>query len=154
MLRRLLSLPIAAAAICLLLSGAALADGDIKKVNHIIIVMQENHSYDNYFGALANNPTGPFPASCAAFDQLGVRVPMIAVSPFSKPSYVSHTIGDHTSLLSLIEKRFMNSSTTTVHLTRRDQYANDLEDLFDFDHSPSLNTTVGSAQPPQNDCTP
>jgi phospholipase C len=103
---------------------------------------------------LANNPTGPFPASCAAFDQLGVRVPMIAVSPFSKPSHVSHTIGDHTSLLALIEKRFLNSSTTTVHLTRRDQYANDLEDLFDFDHSPSLNTAVGSAQPPQNDCTP
>jgi phospholipase C len=41
-----------------------------------------------------------------------------------------------------------------VHLTKRDQYANDLESMFDFDHSPSLNTPVGSAQPPQNDCTP
>ena len=100
--------------------------------------------------ALASNPTGPYPASCAAFDQLGVRVPLIAVSPFSKPSYVSHTIGDHTSLLALIEKRFMSG----VHLTRRDQYANDLESMFDFDHSPSLNTAVGAAQPPQNDCTP
>ena len=104
--------------------------------------------------ALANDPTGPFPTSCAAFDQLGVRVPLIAVSPFSKPSYVSHTIGDHTSLLAMIEKRFMSSSTSTVHLTRRDQYANDLEGMFDFDHSPSLNTPVGSAKPPQNDCTP
>lgn len=104
--------------------------------------------------ALANNPTGPFPSSCAAFDQLGVRVPMIAVSPFSKPSYVSHTIGDHTSLLHLIEKRFLSTPTGTPHLTRRDQQANDLEDLFDFDHSPSLNTGVGSAQPPVNDCTP
>ncbi|HEY3974926.1 MAG TPA: alkaline phosphatase family protein [Candidatus Sulfotelmatobacter sp.] len=102
---------------------------------------------------LTSDPTGPFPASCAAFDQLGVRVPLIAVSPFSKPSYVSHTVGDHTSLLALIEKRFL-SSTTTVHLTKRDQYANDLEGMFDFDHSPSLNTAVGSAQPPQNDCTP
>lgn len=104
--------------------------------------------------ALANNPTGPFPTSCAAFDQLGVRVPLIAVSPFSKPSYVSHTVGDHTSLLKMIEKRFLTSGTTTVHLTKRDQYANDLENMFDFDHSPSLNTAVGSAQPPQNDCTP
>lgn len=100
--------------------------------------------------ALAQNPTGAYPASCAAFDQLGVRVPMIAVSPFSKPSYVSHVAGDHTSLLKLIENRFMPG----VHLTRRDQYANDLESMFDFDHSPSLNTPVGSAQPPQNDCTP
>jgi phospholipase C len=104
--------------------------------------------------ALAANPTGPYPASCAAFDQLGVRVPMIAVSPFSKQSYVSHTIGDHTSLLHLIEKRFLNFGGTEVHLTKRDQNANGLEDLFDFKNSPSLNTPVGSAQPPASDCTP
>ncbi len=100
--------------------------------------------------ALAKNPTGPFPASCAAFDQLGVRVPMIAVSPFSKPSYVSHTPGDHTSILAMIEKRFMPG----VHLTRRDEFADDLEGMFNFDTSPSLNTPVGQAKPPQDDCTP
>jgi phospholipase C len=104
--------------------------------------------------ALAANPTGPYPASCAAFDQLGVRVPLIAVSPFSKPSYVSHTTGDHTSLLKMIEKRFMSTGGSTVHLTSRDQYASDLEGMFDFEHSPSLNTPVGSALPPTNDCTP
>ena len=98
---------------------------------------------------LASNPTGPFPANCAAFDQLGVRIPLIAVSPFSKSSYVSHLTGDHTSLLALIEKRFMRGA----HLTRRDQYANDLEDLFDFDTAPSLNTQVGTAQAPQENCT-
>jgi phospholipase C len=100
--------------------------------------------------ALAQNPTGPYPASCAAFDQLGVRVPMIAVSPFSKPSYVSHLTGDHTSLLKLIENRYMPGT----HLTKRDQYANDLESMFDFNNSPSLNTAVGSAQAPHSDCTP
>ena len=100
--------------------------------------------------ALKKNPTGPFPASCAAFDQVGVRVPMIAVSPFSKPSYVSHTVGDHTSILAMIEKRFMPG----VHLTRRDEFAYDLEGMFDFDTSPSLNTPVGQAKPPQDDCTP
>jgi len=80
-------------------------------------------------------------------------VPLIAVSPFSKPSYVSHTTGDHASLLALIERRFL-SRRITLHLTGRDAYANDLEDLFDFKNSPSLNTRIGSAQPPQNDCTP
>jgi phospholipase C len=104
--------------------------------------------------ALTQNPTGPFPASCAAFDQLGVRVPLIAVSPFSKKSYVSHTVGDHTSLLAMIEKRFLASGGKVQHITKRDQYANDLEDLFDFTHSPSLKTAVGQAQPPQTDCTP
>ncbi|HZQ96967.1 MAG TPA: alkaline phosphatase family protein [Candidatus Sulfotelmatobacter sp.] len=102
---------------------------------------------------LAGNPAGAFPANCAAFDQLGVRVPLIAVSPFSKPSYVSHTTGDHASLLALIERRFL-SRRITLHLTGRDAYANDLEDLFDFKNSPSLNTQIGSSQPPQNDCTP
>ena len=33
------------------------------------------------------------------------------ISPFSKPHYVSHTIGDHTSLLAFIEKRFLQRKT-------------------------------------------
>ncbi|HKF20014.1 MAG TPA: alkaline phosphatase family protein, partial [Candidatus Angelobacter sp.] len=111
--------------------------------------------------ALAADPTGPFPASCANFDQLGFRVPFLAISPFSKRHYVSHTVGDHTSLLALIEKVFMaagdgdrDGDDARPHLTRRDQHANTLEDLFDFDRSPSLNTQVGTAAPPAQDCTP
>jgi phospholipase C len=46
--------------------------------------------------ALEQNPTGPYPEDCASFDQLGFRVPLLVVSPFAKPHYVSHTIGDHT----------------------------------------------------------
>lgn len=104
--------------------------------------------------AMTADPTGPYPAQCANFNQLGVRVPFIVVSPFSKPKYVSHTVGDHTSLLALIERRFLTINGVTQHLTKRDQYANPLLDLFDFDHSPSLNTPVGQAAPPANDCTP
>ena len=44
-------------AVTLLMSLAALglsvatarAEGNVHKVNHIIIIMQENHSFDNYF---------------------------------------------------------------------------------------------------------
>ena len=32
--------------------ATARADGNLNTVNHVIIVMQENHSFDNYFGAL------------------------------------------------------------------------------------------------------
>jgi phospholipase C len=103
--------------------------------------------------ALANDPAGLYPKGCAAFDQLGVRVPLIAVSPFSKPSYVSHTVGDHSSLLAFIEKRFL-TALATPHLTKRDAYAHDLEDLFDFKDLPSLKTIIGTAQLPQSDCTP
>ncbi len=41
-------------------AAPAYADGDLQNVNHIIIVMQENHSFDNYFGALAYDSNGPY----------------------------------------------------------------------------------------------
>jgi phospholipase C len=117
----------------------------------------------------AADPTGPFPAHCASFDQLGVRVPFMAISPFSKQHYVSHTVGDHTSILAFIEKRFLSSGSndgdddsgdrddrevTRQFLTKRDQHAHTLEDMFDFDGSPSANTAITVAAPPAQDCTP
>jgi len=106
---------------------------------------------------LAQNPNGPYPENCASFDQLGVRVPFLVVSPFAKHSYVSHTVGDHTSILAFIEERFLTSTGeagTRPHLTQRDQNANALLDMFDFETAPSLNTPVIQAQPPATDCTP
>lgn len=122
--------------------------------------------------SLAANPTGPYPEDCPSFDQLGLRVPFLAISPFSKPHYISHTVGSHTSLIAFIENRFLSLETDSddddgdhdaddrgnrkahQHLTKRDQFANTLEDLFDFEGSPSLNTTIGQALPPAVDCTP
>jgi phospholipase C len=101
------------------------------------------------------NPAGPYPANCPNFNQLGVRIPFVAISPFSKSHYVSHVVGDHTSMLALIEKRFLASASgTRQHLTLRDEYAHTLEDMFDFSCSPSLNTLLTEALPPVVDCTP
>src|ERR1700719_1396356 len=36
------------------------ADGNLKKVKHVVVIMQENHSFDNYFGALAYAPGSPY----------------------------------------------------------------------------------------------
>jgi len=52
-----------------------------------------------------------------------------------------------------IERRFLTTQEP-LHLTLRDQYANSLQDLFDFNHSPSLNTALTQAQPPAVDCSP
>jgi phospholipase C len=105
--------------------------------------------------AAAQSPAGQYPESCASFDQLGFRVPLLVVSPFAKAHYVSHTIADHTSLLAFIEQRFLtDSGGMRRHLTARDQYADTLQDLFDFENAPSANTPVGQAQPPATDCTP
>ena len=101
----------------------------------------------------AFTPTGPYPAACPAFDQYGFRVPFIAVSPFAKSQYVSHTVGDHTSMLALIEKRFLSGRNgdddgERPHLTARDLHASTLEDMFDFNHAPSLDARVPTAPPP------
>ena len=94
-------------------------------------------------------PSGPYPRRCPNFNQYGFRVPFIAVSPFSKPQYVSHTLGDHTSLVALVEKRFLHGpGRRRASLTHRDKRASTLEDLFDFDHSPSLDAVIPTAPPP------
>jgi hypothetical protein len=117
---------------------------------------------------LANDPTGPYPEECATFNQEGVRVPFMAISPFSKPQYVSHTQGDHTSLLAFIEKRFLavaagdkdgdnagdDHDVTRLHLTKSDGHANTLEDMFDFDRSPSAKIPISPSAGPAQDCTP
>jgi phospholipase C len=90
------------------------------------------------------SPDAPYPAACSTFNQLGFRVPFVAVSPFSKPHYVSHVVNSHASILALIEKRF-----GLPHLTARDAHADTLEDMFDFDNSPSLNAAVSTAPLPK-----
>ncbi len=101
--------------------------------------------------------TAPYPAICANFNQLGFRVPFIVISPFAKPHYVSHTVGDHTSMLAFIEQRFLanghgNAKGKAVgehdSLTLRDQNADPLYDIFDFNKSPSLNAVIGTAPAP------
>jgi phospholipase C len=101
-------------------------------------------------------PGRPFPKSCPSFDQLGFRAPLLVVSPFARRAYVSHRTADHTSLLALIEKRFLTGPDgRTQHLTRRDAAAWTLEDMFDFRRAPSLSTPLAPpAPPPAHDCSP
>ncbi len=67
------------------------------------------------------------------FDHLGLRVPLIMVSPWVKRGYVSHEVTSHSSLLRLVQARF-----DLPALTRRDANANPPLDMFDFASSPRL----------------
>jgi len=67
----------------------------------------------------------------ASFNQYGIRVPAVVVSPFSKSHYVSHVVHDHTSILRFIETRFGLPS-----LTARDKAANPMLEFFNFVHPP------------------
>lgn len=63
----------------------------------------------------------------AQFDRYGFRVPLIVVSPWAKPGYVSHHVYDLTSILRFVETRFELPA-----LTKRDANATPITDLFDF----------------------
>ncbi len=82
-------------------------------------------------GGLADHVSPP--AACppspdqAAFDQLGVRIPTIVVSPWARLHSVSHVVHDHTSVLRLIESVF-----DLPALTARDANADAMLDMFDF----------------------
>jgi phospholipase C len=80
-----------------------------------------------------------------AFNQTGFRVPMIVFSPWAKPSFVSHTTRDYTSILRLIEDRF-----NVAPLTLRDANADNMMELFDFSGAPPLLTPPTLPPQPTN----
>jgi phospholipase C len=57
----------------------------------------------------------------------GFRVPCTVVSPYARPSHVSHATYDHASVLALLERNF-----GLAPLAARDAAANPLEECFDF----------------------
>jgi phospholipase C len=74
------------------------------------------------------------------FFELGIRVPLIVVSPFVRRHYVSHVVHEHTSVLRFIETVF-----DLPALTARDANSDALLDMFDFS---CPDTGVLSAPPP------
>ena len=83
-----------------------------------------------------------------AFNESGFRVPLIVISPWAKPSFVSHTTRDYTSILRLIEDTFH-----VAPLTLRDANADDMMEFFDFSAGPQLLTPpVLPAQPTNGTC--
>jgi phospholipase C len=77
-----------------------------------------------------------------AFNQSGFRVPMIVISPWARPSFVSHTARDYTSILRLIEDTFH-----VPPLTLRDANADNMMEFFNFSGAPPW--LVPPTLPPQ-----
>jgi phospholipase C len=74
-----------------------------------------------------------------SFNQYGFRVPFVAVSPYSKKSYVSHTTYSHTSITRFIEAKFKLPAMTV-----RDANADPFTDLFDWQNPPFMTAPVFS----------
>ena len=82
--------------------------------------------YDHVAPALINNGT-----SWGSGYVYGFRVPMIVVSPYAKPAYISHVTHDFGSILKFIETNFNLPS-----LGYADLPADDLSDCFNYGQTP------------------
>jgi len=82
---------------------------------------------DEIFPGSPGNPSGPY--------GLGIRVPMIVVSPWSKGGWVCSETFDHTSLIRFLERRFAprHSGLIETNITAwRRAICGDLTSAFDF----------------------
>ena len=128
-------------------------------------------------GGFFDHVVGPYPAASAAQGRstvdpagdifagdndhvagpygLGVRVPMLVVSPWSRGGFVCSEVFDHTSVIRFIERRFRHAGPglfeTNIPAWRR-SVCGDLTSAFNF-HSPNegLSPLPRTAAPPVSD---
>ncbi|HLY16607.1 MAG TPA: alkaline phosphatase family protein [Bryobacteraceae bacterium] len=77
---------------------------------------------------------------------LGIRVPGLVISPYSRQGYVDHKTYSFESWLRIVEERF-----GIIPMTGRDYLANDMGDAFDFTQQPRpplILNGAGSPYPP------
>jgi phospholipase C len=89
------------------------------------------------FAGRPGNPRGPY--------GLGVRVPMIVISPWSKGGWVCSELFDHTSLIRFIERRFAPGRPDLIesNITGwRRAICGDLTNAFDFEEHDSRMVTL------------
>jgi phospholipase C len=117
----------------------ALADSPEWSSSAFILTYDEHGGYYDHIAppkAVAPDNIPPMLKSGdtpAGFDQYGVRVPTMVISPWAKAHHVSHVTYDHTSILKFLETRF-----GMPPLTQRDAAADPMLDMFDTSGSPQI----------------
>jgi len=96
----------------------------------MIVTYDESGGFFDHVAPPSACPPSP---DQAAFDQLGIRVPLVVVSPYARASYVSHVVHEHASIL-----RFIELLNGIPALTARDANADALLDMFDFIGLPNI----------------
>jgi len=100
------------------------------------------------FAGNSGAPAGPY--------GLGIRVPMLVVSPWSTGGWVNSDVFDHTSLIRFIQARFgaSNAALTQSNITPwRKAVTGDLTSAFNFAHqtaAPSIPAGTLPSTPPDN----
>ncbi len=118
---------------------SALMDSPIWERSAFVLTYDEHGGfYDHVVPPAACPPDATAPEltpsdAAGGFDQLGFRVPLVVVSPYAKAGYVSDRVTDLTSVLRLVQTRWLLPA-----LTARDANAWPLLDMFDFDAPPFM----------------
>jgi phospholipase C len=97
-------------------------------------------TWDDWGGWYDHVPPPQVLANCSQWGcgyVYGFRVPLIVVSPYAKPAYVSHVTHDFGSILAFIEETYGLPS-----LGYADAVADDLSDCFNFDQTPLTFQTI------------
>jgi phospholipase C len=101
-------------------------------------------------GASANRvpsgPTGPQQGRCG----LGMRQPLLVISPFARANFVDHTLTDQASILRFVEDNFRLGR---IGSGSADAAAGSLNGMFDFSHPHSGRVLLDAAtgQPTRDD---
>jgi phospholipase C len=86
----------------------------------------------------------PVPPPQLDYTSLGFRVPMLVISPYAKPHFVSKTQYEFGSVLKFVEENFGTGS-----LGSTDVRANSIGDILDFKRSPRKFQPIGATTPPK-----
>jgi phospholipase C len=81
----------------------------------------------------------PEPPAMVDYDGLGMRLPLLIVSPYAKEGFVDHTHFEHGSILKFVEDTF-----GLGRLAASDRRAKRLDDAFDFNEAPRAFQVVPS----------
>ena len=73
----------------------------------------------------------PQPPALVDYDGLGMRLPMLIVSPYAKRGFIDHTHFEHGSILKFVEDTF-----GLARMTASDKRAKSPDDAFDFNKPP------------------
>jgi phospholipase C len=118
-------------------------DSPIWNETAILFTYDEHGGFYDHVNPPEACPPGDFEPDLRAgdppgrFDRYGFRVPLTVVSPYARAHYVSDHVTDHTSIVRLIQARYLLPA-----MTGRDANAWPLYDMFDF--SGPTNTTRSS----------
>jgi phospholipase C len=77
--------------------------------------------------------------------EYGLRVPMIVISPYAKPAYISHVNHDFGSILKFVETVF-DLGEIDPSVGYADSRSDDLSDCFDFSQTPLVFTPIPAAK--------